>query len=226
MVRVYKRKTNRVYVSEEIIKKAVTDILKKKISYRKAFQKYGVSTTTLYRRVAIAKRMGSKPSDSVAIDSGNDEKDDEIIVNNETGKSKFKSRQVFTDEEEKMLNQYFVKSSKIFFGSTLMQARQLAFDYAAFLQLKNIPDTWITNKSAGKDWVSSFMVRHSNLSLRKPENTNIARASAFNPHNVNLFFENYLKVMQKYKLQPERIVNLDESGITTVLDSPKVIYYT
>ncbi|XP_031334067.1 uncharacterized protein LOC116164081 [Photinus pyralis] len=47
--------------------------------------------------------------------------------------------------------------------------------------------------------------------------------SRFNKHNVGTFFKNYLTVINKYHFRPERILNLDETGITTVLQAPKVI---
>ncbi|KAJ8928703.1 hypothetical protein NQ314_018713 [Rhamnusium bicolor] len=74
---------------------------------------------------------------------------------------------------------------------------------------------------AGKEWMRLFMRRHPKLVYRKPENTSLARATAFNRHNVDQFFDNYISVQQKYKLTTER--NTDETGITTVLQTPKVI---
>lgn len=43
---------------------------------------------------------------------------------------------------------------------------------------------------AGMDWMQGFMPRHSDISLRKPENTSIARVSAFNDVNVKDFMFN------------------------------------
>ncbi|KAJ8977204.1 hypothetical protein NQ317_011215 [Molorchus minor] len=39
----------------------------------------------------------------------------------------------------------------------------------------------------------------------------------------NYFLKTYAVVQQKYKLSPDRVLNLEETGITTVLQTPKVI---
>ncbi|KAB0804105.1 hypothetical protein PPYR_01075 [Photinus pyralis] len=135
---------------------------------------------------------------------------------------KYATRQIFTIVEEKMLCKYVMKCSDIQYGLTYIQVRKLAFQYAVKLE-KTMPESWKNVKQAGVDWMYSFMNRHPNLSLRKAENTSLSRATAFNKHNVGTFFKNYLTVINKYHFRPERILNLDETGITTVLQAPKVI---
>ena len=76
---------------------------------------------------------------------------------------------------------------------------------------------------AGKEWLDSFRRRNSNLSLRKPENTSVARSFAFNKTVVNEFFENLEKILTKYNFISDRIYNFDESGISTVMSTPKIL---
>ncbi|XP_046972346.1 uncharacterized protein LOC124539067 [Vanessa cardui] len=76
---------------------------------------------------------------------------------------------------------------------------------------------------AGEVWLRSFMKRHPVLSLRLPQPTSIARATSFNRINVQLYFQNYTSVVDKYKLQAKDIWNVDETGITTVQKPDRVI---
>lgn len=71
------------------------------------------------------------------------------------------------------------------------------------------------------EWMHGFRKINSNLSLRKPENTNAS--SAFNRTAVNEFFENLKKTYDLYKFTIDRIFNFDECGISRVLDTLKVL---
>lgn len=109
------------------------------------------------------------------------------------------------------------------YGLTYEQVRVMVYDYARILPSCKYPKNWNTHKKAGVDWLYGFMRRNRTLSLRKPESTSLARGLGFNRNKVNEFFNNYKNVLEKYKFTPERIFNLDETGVTTVLNPPKVI---
>ena len=87
------------------------------------------------------------------------------------------------------------------------------------------PTAGIKAKKVGEDWLSGFM-RRNPISLRKPEATSIGRAMGFNRVIVGKFFDNLEEVLNRYKLTPEDIFNLDETGITTVQKPNKVILPT
>ncbi|KAJ8910110.1 hypothetical protein NQ315_013249 [Exocentrus adspersus] len=86
-----------------------------------------------------------------------------------------------------------------------------------------MPTNWLDHESAGKDWFTGFINRNKDLALRKPEATSLSRAMGFNKPVINLFFENLDKVYSTYKFQPHQIYNVDESGLTTVQSTTKVI---
>ncbi|CAH1958516.1 unnamed protein product [Acanthoscelides obtectus] len=69
---------------------------------------------------------------------------------------------------------------------------------------------------AGEDWAHSFMRRHSELSLRKPEATSGARAMGFTRVAVAQFFTLLNKVIIEKKITCEGIYNCDEIGITVI----------
>jgi hypothetical protein len=123
------------------------------------------------------------------------------------------------------LEMYLKKCSKMCYGLTYNLCRDLASEYALKFG-KKIPNNWEIKKKAGIDWMQSFMKRHPKLSNRKSENTSIARSSAFNRANVEDFFNNYATVQAQYNFAPDRIWNTDETGVTTVLQAPRVIAET
>ncbi|KAF2892055.1 hypothetical protein ILUMI_14118 [Ignelater luminosus] len=82
--------------------------------------------------------------------------------------------------------------------------RILSFQYAKELKFI-IPLTWEKEKKATEDWLRGFKQRYrAVLSLRKPEKTNLSRATAFNPTTVNNFFDNLEKVMGKYNFTAKK----------------------
>ncbi|KAJ8047917.1 hypothetical protein HOLleu_00035 [Holothuria leucospilota] len=100
---------------------------------------------------------------------------------------------------------------------------QLAFEFPVKNSV-NVPENWTRVRKAGREWFLSFKKRR-HLSIRTPEATSMARATAFNRHTVSeffFFFNNISTVMDKYKFRAQDIYNVDESGLTTV-QSPKQI---
>lgn len=205
MVRHYVPKTDRGNINEENMNRAITEVLEKTLSIRKAAEKHNVMASTLQHRVEKMRKTTEQNTKESYLFS-----------------SKYTVSQVFTTEQEKMLTDYMINCSKMHYGLSLNQTRALAYQYAKHLGCK-YPKSWDDNQCAGMDWLAGFRKRNEALSLRKPENTSAARSFGFNKSAVTQFFDNYERVMSKYQFAPDRIINLDETGITTVLPTPKVL---
>lgn len=79
---------------------------------------------------------------------------------------------------------YVLKASDINNGLSLKELRALAYEYAKKIGI-SYPNSWDENQEASSDWQLNFMKRHSNLSLRKPQQTSQKRANAFCKENMD-----------------------------------------
>lgn len=132
------------------------------------------------------------------------------------------NRQVLPAPIETELVTYLLQASDIYYGLTPNAVRKFAYEISAANNLK-MPKTWTDKKQAGRDWFTGFLKRHSNLSIRTPEATSLARATSFNKHNVNMFFDNLEKVFNKHKIAQKDVWNMDETGVTTVQKPNRVV---
>nr|XP_023012926.1 uncharacterized protein LOC111502960 [Leptinotarsa decemlineata] len=111
----------------------------------------------------------------------------------------------------------------VLFGLTRDEFENSAFIYAKKNNL-NYPKNWDKYEKAGDDWLSSFLSRHNQISLRTPEATSVARAKGFNRREVGRFYENLEALTVKYDIDASRLYNMDETDISnTTNKSPKVI---
>ena len=136
-------KKARYYNNEEDVQKAVLNVVNGSMKLRRAADIYGLTTSTLFYRVKKYK--------------------ENIAPRSELFSSKYTISQVFTNDEEKMLERYLLRSSKMNYGLTYKYTRSLAFQYAS--TLKKCPAKWTQNREAGIEWMKGFMKRHKNLSL-------------------------------------------------------------
>lgn len=80
-------------------------------------------------------------------------------------------------------------------GLTYFHIRTLAYEYAT--HLRQCPKHWEEKKRAGVEWIKGYMKRHNKHSLRKPENTSLARTVNFSKENVEAFQNNLAQVYEK-----------------------------
>lgn len=199
MVRNYKRKTNLTERPLQPLQRAA-EAVKQGKSFRKAADKFGVTTTRIWRTLKRLSKGKTQLNHSQLC----------------------RTRQVFSDAEETILVAYLIKASRIGFPLDTVTLRSLAYDLAE-RNNKNMPASWSKRKRAGKDWVMSFRKRHTELTIRVPEATSIARAAAFNTANVNTFFEKLKQLYMKHSFTPERVFNVDETALSTCHKPQKVI---
>ncbi|KAJ8868371.1 hypothetical protein PR048_029887 [Dryococelus australis] len=76
---------------------------------------------------------------------------------------------------------------------------------------------------AGRYWLEGFMKRHPRISLRQPQASSINRITAFNKDEVRHLYDNLEGLMVKYKFSPDKIFNVDETRISTVQNSGKIV---
>jgi molybdenum-dependent DNA-binding transcriptional regulator ModE len=123
-------------------------------------------------------------------------------------------RSIFSPEQESSIAEHLKLLSKMFYGLTAKELRRVVFEYA---EKNNIKNSFNKNtRLAGKDWYYDFLQRNPTISARKPEATSINRITAFNREELELFFGNLQDLMEKYKFNPSKIFNVDETGITNV----------
>ena len=130
---------------------------------------------------------------------------------------------VFTVEQENHLEKYAIKIAQMFYGLPVPEFRKLVLRYAEACGSRAIPDVWLMKGKATRDWYYAYMSRHPNLALKAPEGMSIARAMAFNRTNVEVFFKAYTEAITRHNFTPDRVFNLDESGLSTVMKPMKVV---
>ena len=196
MVRNYTRKSNRSLRNEENLKNALEQVKSNAMSVKKASNIYFIPRTTLTRH------LKNKVASPGKINLGC-------------------FRTVFSKEVEADLVKYIKNMQIKFFGLTRDAVCSLVYDYAISNKLK-IPFNK-EKKKAGPDWVQSFFKRHPELSLRRPESTGLARATGFNNVQVNKFFDLLKQIISDSNIAPDKIFNMDETEMSTVQRSQKII---
>ena len=194
MVRQRKRKTDRGNNSDRL-QEAAKDVLEYNKSVRSVARDFNVCHVTLYRYCKKIKNAqpGSSPP--------------------RTGYNPH--NRVFSKEQENELAKYLLQAADLYYGLAPKDVRRFAFKCAVAYSLQ-FPKTWSEKNMAGPDWFTDFLKRNPTLSIKKPQATSLARATAFNKTTVNEFFDNLAKVLERYKLEPQNIYNMDETGVTTV----------
>lgn len=198
-----KNKTDKIIgrTPAEIMEAAVKLIIEEGMSIRQAAKIKDVKFQTLARYV---KKFKENPLSRMA--------------------PNYKVKQIFPTELEISLRDYIIKCAKLFYGLSLKDCRQLAYELAIKNNLE-IPESWHAEQLASEAWLKGFRQRFQDLSLRTPEGCSLGRAVGFNQANVNLFFDKLEEVMGRHNSFGNglRVYNLDETGTMTVQSFQKVL---
>lgn len=201
MVGKYVRKTNRQQWDENAMQRAIRAVKDGEMGWLKASRTFNVPFTTLRRRAADVNKR---------------------VKNVSKGLGRFST--TFSPEQEKQILEHIKGLERRLFGITQKDLCVLVFDWAEANKIQHRFNK--IKKRAGWDWIKGFRRRHPEITLRRPENTSIARAMAFNKPNIAKFFESYQDLLEEHKFPPERMYNVDETGISTVQNPPKVFAAT
>ncbi|XP_064633674.1 uncharacterized protein LOC135491633 [Lineus longissimus] len=91
--------------------------------------------------------------------------------------------------------------------------------------LLSLVKTTPTQKPLSFKWYSGFMSRWPSLQLQTPRSLSMLRAKAFNKELIDKYYNDLKAILQKYNLmdKPELIYNLDETGVNTEHNPPRIV---
>ena len=122
------------------------------------------------------------------------------------------------DQEETDMESYLIQATHVGYGKTRRQIKAIVESVAVdkgVLRSSHISDGW---------W-KRFLQRHPKLSLRYGDATGHVRMNAMNRENLTNYFALLKECMEENDLMdhPERIYNMDESGIPLDPRPPKIV---
>lgn len=198
MPRDYQRTTDRQSWSQESMKKAIEAVRENRMGWLAASKVFGIPQATLRRHALNTNKN---------------------LPSNTKGLGRF--RNTFPPEIERQLVDHIKFLETRLFGLTRKAVQELAFNLA---EKNGFSHNFNREKKlAGQEWLDGFLQRNQDISLRTPEATSAARAQAFNKPQVSKFFEIYQRLIDTHNFEPQRIYNVDESGLTTVQKPEKIL---
>jgi hypothetical protein len=202
MPQIYKRKSNRQVFNPDSMLLAIQACRENQMGYLKASRQFEVPISSLRRRVND-KNLRAKENKKVL-------------------GSKTTSLPLQLEEE---LYSHIFKMERMFYGLTTTDVRQLAYDLAVANSIPAEQHRFNQEKKlAGWGWLHGFRKRYPNLSLRSPEPTSYARAAGFCKTKVEGFYQMLKHTYDEHSFTPDRIFNLDETGVTNVQGKPSKVF--
>ncbi len=108
------------------------------------------------------------------------------------------------------------------FGVTPKEFRSLAFEYASSLGKEAL----YKNEEVSYKYQYAFLKHHPEIYIIKPEEMSLYRFTAPSQTAVDVYFHSLQNLYQKYQMTPDRIFNVDETGVFDQPKATKVFMHT
>ena len=127
---------------------------------------------------------------------------------------------LFTDVEEKQLVEHIVYMAKIGYGYTISEIQFIAADYA-----RSLGKIVRAKEGLSQSWFYGFLRRWEELKVATPQKLGLIRAKSASKETSGNYFDELETVLRDNNLfdAPERIFNVDESGLSTEHIPPKIV---
>jgi hypothetical protein len=159
--------------SEENMKRAIQDVLDRKMSERSAAERYKVPRTSLQDRVTAVKQGH------------------QIILKPIQGRF----QQTFTPEYKRQLCQHVIDLDNRLMPLTKSELLRFVYDLAGKSDIDHRFNK--EKRMTGKDFSLAFKKRNPDLVLRTLEATSLMRATGFNKPQVDRFYDLLLKLEEQ-----------------------------
>lgn len=171
--------------TQENLTQAIRIVVNENMSIRRASAEFNIPRKTLERRIK----------------TGNSEKGN-------MGPSC-----TFGKENEDRLSRHILTMQKRGFPLTRDDLRTIAYHFAQQLNIKHKFNN--ETQKAGYDWLSLFLSRHPEITIRKSEGVSIARATAMSRKEVDDYFNLLETTLEENSLfdKPANVFNIDETGL-------------
>lgn len=128
-----------------------------------------------------------------------------------------------TYEQEIELCERIFRLADVGMPLTAKVIRRSVYEYC---QKNNIPSRFDNKGIAGRKWLKLFLGRHPDVSRRKSQSMNPARAAKLNRFIVTDYFKKLKEIMIKLEViqNPQRIFNIDEKGCRLNLHKSQKVF--
>ena len=127
---------------------------------------------------------------------------------------------IFSTDEEKKLVEHVTYMADIGYGYNKKGIQAMAKSYATSLGKTVKSDTSLSNC-----WFHGFLRRWPDLKVAKPQKLSMVRAESASQERLNNYYKELATILTVNGLndKPERIFNVDETGINTEHAPPKIV---